>query len=114
MLPPSGAQVATDPRPHRVRVYRSPEWDPRTTARVELALMGGVMTATLVTLGRWDWGGLCRAFVNAADETTPIVAGTPFTWLGMKRDRRFRDWCQSYRTQERVASTARAWLPDRF
>jgi len=110
VLPP----VATDARPHRVRVYRSPEWDPRTTARVEVAVVGGLMAAMLLTYDRWDSDRLCRTFTNAPDETTPKVSGMPFTWLGLKGGRWFRDWRRSYAALVPVMTTARTWLPDRF
>jgi len=41
-LLPEGAQVTTDPHPHPTGTYRTPEWDPRTTA-----LVGLVTTATV-------------------------------------------------------------------
>jgi hypothetical protein len=110
VLLPSGAQVATDAHPHRVRVYRSPEWDPGTTARAEVVTVGGLMVVTLLAFDRsflmfdrWNADPLCRAFSNAPDETTPMAAGIPFMWSGMKGDRWFRDWCRSYGTQVRVS-----------
>lgn len=50
-LLPDGVQVTTDPTPHRVLTYRSPRWDPETTALAGLVTAGTVATLAAVTWG---------------------------------------------------------------
>ena len=54
---PEGVQVATDPNPHRVRIYEPPEWDPETTRLAGMITTGVVVTfaAAWSVSGGWRW-----------------------------------------------------------
>ncbi len=63
---PNGVQISTDPMPHPVRVYRTPEWDPETTV-----LVGEVTRVVIAPLAVW-WSHLSGR---------PVANGPSNSWF---------------------------------
>ena len=76
---PNGLPISTDPMPHPVRVYRTPEWDPETTV-----LAGEVTRVVIAPLALW-WPHLSGR---------PVAYGPSNSWFPFQSfaDRPPREW----------------------